>query len=114
MLFAFMHAMYAFFCPLRRMILRLAPVLLLCVAGWAGAQTQADGGTIRGQVTDPSQALVTGARLILTQGGLTVKIGSTDAYGRFVFSGLPAGRYVLAVEARGFREAQREIGRAHV
>lgn len=106
--FTLMHAMYAFFCPFRRMILRLA-VLLLCVAGWTWAHAQADEGAIRGQVTDPSQALVAGARLTLTADGLVVKIGSTDAYGVFDFSGLPAKRYVLTVEAKGFRVEKREI-----
>lgn len=93
----------------RRMTLRLALVLLLCLPAWARLCAQEQAGTIRGEVTDPSGALVRAARVTLSSGREIVRSGSSDQIGEFLFSQVPAGKYALAVRADGFRDEVRQI-----
>jgi hypothetical protein len=68
----------------------------------AGALFAQEGGAIRGDVTDPSGALVPGAAVTLAgPGGLTRKTATTEL-GKYEFEGLAAGRYRIRVEAQGF------------
>ncbi len=81
-----------------------ATVALACLLGVAGpvrAQTTA---TLAGTITDASGGVLIDARLALQQieTGLTrTTISGPD--GRFVFAGLPVGRYDIRVERSGFR-----------
>jgi uncharacterized protein YfaS (alpha-2-macroglobulin family) len=61
---------------------------------------------IVGIVTDPSGAVVPGANVEL-RGVASGKIrpATTDASGRFTFSGLPKGDYVIQVTQQGFKAA---------
>jgi hypothetical protein len=77
--------------------------LILLSAVLLSAQTPAPA-TLRGSVTDPSGALVPGARLqlrALASGGSGIT-GLTDPAGRFSFSNLLPGTYTLSVTAPGF------------
>ena len=61
---------------------------------------------IVGTVTDQTGAIVAGADVELrsvTSG--KIRPATTDALGRFSFSGLPKGDYVIQVSQRGFRQA---------
>ena len=60
-------------------------------------------GTLEGQVTDPSSAVVAGAEVSAhnSQTGLTRTVHSSRE-GSFHFSNLPVGEYSLAVKANGF------------
>jgi len=66
-------------------------------------------GTVSGEVTDPSGALVQGAKLVLTdQGkGYTFRAES-DGNGRYLFTAIPPGVYSLSVEMTGFEKSVRK------
>ncbi|HUO17683.1 MAG TPA: carboxypeptidase regulatory-like domain-containing protein [Verrucomicrobiae bacterium] len=71
----------------------------------AAAQT-AGTGALRGQVTDPSAAVIPGATVTMTpQTGSPIKT-QTDAQGFYQFRNLPAGKYSLTVVAQGFTQYQ--------
>jgi hypothetical protein len=63
---------------------------------------------VRGQVFDPSGALVTGAIISLTQAGIPAKQSKTDAKGRFDLR-VPSGLYVLKAEYPGFGVTTAEL-----
>jgi Carboxypeptidase regulatory-like domain len=74
--------------------------LILYVAGAAGAFAQTVGG-LRGQVLDPSGAIVPGSEVTLTAGKniFTTKSGQDGAYS---FHEIPSGLYTLTASADGF------------
>src|SRR6267143_6296173 len=70
-------------------------------------------GAITGVVADPSGAAIVGARVVASKvSGNVSRAATTDAAGRFSFQEMTPGRYVLKVEAAGFKaaEAIAEIG----
>jgi hypothetical protein len=81
------------------LILILFIVTLLTLA-FPNALAQS-AGSLRGQILDPSGAVVPGAAVTLTQGPtvLTVQSGSDGAY---LFKGVPAGSYTVGVIVPGF------------
>ena len=61
---------------------------------------------IVGTVTDPTGAVVAGADVELRSGGSgKIRSANCDASGRFSFSGLPEGDYVIQVTQQGFKTA---------
>ncbi len=71
-------------------------------AGWA--QTT---GTIRGRVTDPSGAVVPDANVTAIQSSTHLsRVTTTNESGDYEFPALPVGRYDVAVQVMGFREAR--------
>jgi hypothetical protein len=87
-----------------RTLLELFLVLLL--AG-ATAHAQAPTGTIAGVIIDSKGAFVAAARVTITNrdNGLTRRLVSSEA-GDFAAAALPAGTYIIAAEAEGFRRAE--------
>ena len=82
-------------------------VLLLTVQGvWA--QSEAGGATLGGTVTDPSGAVVSGAKVKVSNEltGLA-RESVSNASGVFSLPRLPIGRYSLVVEMAGFKTAKR-------
>jgi hypothetical protein len=81
-------------------------IVALCSASLA-AQTP-DTAALRGTVTDPSHAAVSGAHIMVTNEitGLTRRVDS-DSAGRFTLAGLPvAGTYTVGITKDGFAAAQ--------
>ena len=77
---------------------------LLTLAVPAGAQTT---GTIRGTVTDPSGAVIPGAKVAAVLSGTYVTRNTvTDQDGDFVFPSVAVGHYTVVVDAEGFKEFQ--------
>ena len=67
------------------------------------ARAQAQYGTITGTVTDPSGAVVPGAKVVLTnQATSETRTTSTDASGLFSFTTVPHGTYSVTVTHHGF------------
>lgn len=67
-------------------------------ANQALAQTP---GSLRGQVTDPSAAVVPNTTIQVTGGGVT-KSAKTDGQGRYAIPGLVPGAYAVTATAKGF------------
>lgn len=60
-------------------------------------------GTVAGVVRDPSGAVVVGARVTLAGANpADQRSAQSDSTGQFVFSGVPAGRWVLTITSPGF------------
>jgi hypothetical protein len=63
---------------------------------------QNSAGVLRGEVTDPSGAAVSGASVIMTPATGSPIVIQSDARGTYEFKSLPAGKYILTVAAPGF------------
>src|ERR1700744_1718922 len=83
---------------IERTILFLLFSFLLVFPARSAAQAT---GILRGQILDPTGAVVPGASVTLSQGGivLTSQSGNDGAY---LFKAVPSGAYTLTVEATGF------------
>src|SRR5260370_33688823 len=86
-------------------------VVLLCVALVLPALLfgQAYFGTVSGELTDATGAVVTGAKVVLTdqQKGFHFETIS-DSSGRYLFRSIPPGVYVVNVQASGFGKTDRK------
>ena len=102
-----------------RTLLFLALCVLLCALQ---ASVQADAqnavppasspvaGTIRGQILDPTHALIRGANVtLLATEGQQLATSVSDASGEFQFGGLKAGDYMIRVTSDGFGPFQSGI-----
>src|SRR5439155_7136352 len=84
--------------------LRVLVILFFCLSSalWA----QKDTGSIVGTITDPSGAVVAGAKVDITdlERGNNFET-TTNQSGEFVASALHVGRYTVTVEHAGFKKA---------
>ena len=77
------------------------------LAGLALGQSQIGGATLNGTVTDPSGAVVAGARVTATQTATAfTRATETSAGGLYSFSSVPVGTYEVSVEKTGFNAAK--------
>ena len=84
------------------LLILLAPIAVM-------AQATASG-TVSGTVSDPSQAVVTGAHVTITSVSTgTARTTVTNNVGSYRFDLLPAGAYKLAIEGTGFATATQSI-----
>ena len=76
----------------------LAPVMLVA---------QGYFGTVSGELTDATGALVPGAKVVLTRTSKrdSSLIPTSDSNGRYLFRSIPPGVYAVSAEARGFDKA---------
>ena len=86
-------------------------LLALCLAAlffFAGipdlqqALAQTSTGKLRGQVADPSGAVIPQASLTVTSSAGVSRTGTSDATGQYAVSGLAPGQYTVRVQAGGF------------
>src|SRR6202008_125495 len=81
-------------------------LLLLLLFSCASAWAQKDTGAIAGTVKDPSGAVVSGAKVRVTDIDLGTEIDIlTNEVGEYTVSPLRVGRYKVAVEKTGFKTA---------
>ncbi|HXE91335.1 MAG TPA: TonB-dependent receptor [Terriglobales bacterium] len=74
-------------------------VMAVCAVGWAQLPTS----TLNGTVTDPQGAVVSGAKVTLTQTGTgTTRVLTTGTDGNYTFANLTPGDYSMRIEAQGF------------
>jgi hypothetical protein len=84
----------------------LLALAFLTVCGVHPLSAQVDTGSITGIVTDPSGAVVSGAKVTITNEGLgTILATTTGADGGYIFSPVRIGSYKLDVTASGFKTA---------
>jgi len=74
-------------------------ILLLAVSVALAQQTRA---TLKGQVADPTGAVIPGATVTLSDARGVARTVTTDQEGAYVFGDLPAGRYTLRTSSPGF------------
>jgi hypothetical protein len=80
-------------------------VLFLTAIGVTSLRAQVDTGSITGTVTDPSGAVVSGARVSLTNEGTGTSLSTTTgADGVYEFSPVRIGSYKLDLSAGGFKK----------
>jgi len=88
-------------------VLTLLTLSALILASPAIAQTTVAQGSIQGTVTDPSGAIVTGAKVTITNKATgQVVTTATSSSGAYNSGGLIVGDYLVRVEARGFKTTQ--------
>lgn len=79
-------------------------LLLIQIALAAFAMAQTATGSIRGIVSDPSKAIITGARVTITNKDTGAERATkTNSAGEFQFSLLQPGEYEIKVTAQGFK-----------
>ena len=85
---------------------RLSPVILslLIVIFLSAGAAVCRAASIRGVVTDPSGAKITGANVVLLSNGKVVAAGVSTADGSFQISTGTTGRFFLVVSAKSFRQ----------
>jgi hypothetical protein len=82
-------------------------VLFGLLAPFAGAQST--GGRIRGTVTDSTGAVVTGARVVITnEANGSQRDTATGANGEYIFLEVPVGAYQMQVDQKGFKKYVRK------
>jgi outer membrane receptor protein involved in Fe transport len=99
-----MQRSISFICKSSSSFLVLLIVVLTAVPAMFG---QAYFGTVSGELTDATSAVVTGAKVILTdqEKGFSFQTIS-DNSGRYLFRSIPPGVYVVAVEAQSFGKTE--------
>jgi len=97
--------------PLGRFTTRLLILLLLLLSTICThtAMGQTASGTLRGQVSDPSGAVIPGATVSATPATGETKTAQTDGQGRYELSGLVPGRYTVTAGAKGFTAFQQDV-----
>lgn len=93
----------------RKAVSFLLVALLLSLSS-GGAAFAAAGSSVSGVVLDSSGAAVSDASvLLLSAQQVTVGVAKTDSQGRFTFSNVPSGQYLLVVTSRGFAGHQQAV-----
>jgi Carboxypeptidase regulatory-like domain/TonB dependent receptor len=93
------------------MVRLLYVIALMAALSAVGAFGQSiNSGTVSGQVTDPSGALIAGAKVRLTNPVTGFEqMTVTDTSGNFKFNSVPVNNYRLEVSAAGFNGAQQTV-----
>jgi hypothetical protein len=91
-------------------LLSLIAICLLLVSSMSFAQTTVAQGSIQGTITDPSNAVVSGAKITITNKGTSqVSIVTSSSSGTYNSGGLIPGDYMIRVEAAGFKTTQQAV-----
>jgi hypothetical protein len=86
-------------------VLRVLAVLsLLALPLFAQTET----GALRGQVVDPSGAVITGAKVTVSVPGAGAKSAKTNSGGVYEIGNLPPGKYTVTATAEGFAAFTKE------
>jgi hypothetical protein len=94
----------------RDSLLLLSIGVLFCSAAATFAQTTISTGSIQGTVTDPSGAVVSGARVMIrNKGTMQTSETTTNSSGSFASGALNPGDYVVRIETRGFQTLEMPV-----
>src|SRR5215469_2852436 len=87
-------------------LLRYELLYIIVFTMTAAAQSSSEAGQITGTVRDPAQAVVSGARIVITnQQTKVTATATTDERGGYVFSAVQPGAYTVEANAQGFQSA---------
>src|SRR5687767_10676905 len=90
--------------PALRVLVTLWVTLGITVASVVDARAQSVSGTILGTVTDQSGAVISNAKVTVTNEGTGLtRTVITDRNGDYVVPSIPTGRYVVVAEVAGFK-----------
>lgn len=90
-------------------ITRLACAVSLCLIGSSGAIAQDYRARVEGLVTDPSKAVIAGAKVTLLNVNTGVPtVRETSATGLYLFDLVDPGTYTISIEANGFSKFVQE------
>src|ERR1700678_19993 len=90
----------------RFMVLVLVALCALCMTSLVFAQTSVSTGSITGNVSDATGAVLANAKITMTGStGQTLRAASNNA-GEYSFGGLIPGTYSVRIEAKGFKTSQ--------
>src|SRR5262245_11212383 len=85
-------------------------LLLVLVAIAVPAIAQTATGSIRGIVSDPSKAIISGARVTATNKATgATRNAETNSAGEFQLSALPPGEYEIKITMQGFKSGLRPL-----
>ncbi len=85
-------------------------LLFLCAASAAFAQSLGTAGTISGTITDPNNAIVSGATVKIKNAVTGFeRAATTDANGNYAFQNVPPNNYQITVSASGFQNAAQNV-----
>src|SRR5215470_8574296 len=88
----------------------LLPLLPVLIAIAVNAVAQAPTASIRGIVSDPSKAIISGATVIATNKATgSTRSANTNSVGEYQFSALPPGEYEVKVTMQGFKSELRPL-----
>ena len=95
---------------IRSVKLVLVLLLVVCVGSALPLWSQsASSGTVSGIVTDPSNAVVAGAAITLTDTATNIsRTANSNATGRYFFADVTPGTYTLTVAKAGFATTKTE------
>ncbi len=89
---------------------RILPLLALALASVSASAQSGNAGTVRGTVTDPSGAVIPGARVRLNDPvSQFERATTTDATGQFSIPNVPFNPYRLDVSAKGFANLSQTV-----
>ncbi|MGA2538585.1 MAG: TonB-dependent receptor [Terracidiphilus sp.] len=90
--------------------IRIIPAFAIFLGAIASSAQGGSAGAIRGTVTDPSGAVIPGAKVHLTNEGSGLdRTATTDALGQFEISNVPFNPYRIDVSANGFAALSKNI-----
>src|SRR5215470_9242262 len=90
-----------------RLVVYVVGVCLIGIFGLGTSRAQTVTGSITGQVTDPSGALVSGATVTAENVATSVKTtATTNSAGLYTIPFLPISSYTLTVDFKGFASAK--------
>jgi hypothetical protein len=94
---------------LRWFIVTVAAVFCICAGAIQAPGQATNTGTVVGEVSDPSGALIPGATVTLTDASAGVKLTDvTNEDGKYAFTTVPPGTYTITVTRTGFSTAKSE------
>ena len=83
---------------------------LLFVLAISPVAAQINNATLTGLITDPSSAVVAGAKLTIRSQATNVeRTSESDSAGYYYFATLPAGQYEISVAREGFQHVAQQI-----
>jgi hypothetical protein len=92
--------------PYHSWIMRVPALLLLCLSSFFPVlRAQSTNASITGRVTDPSKALIVGAKVAAVSSGTSFRYEAvTNGSGGYHLTNLPPGNYRIEIEKIGFKK----------